>query len=770
MSQEWSAISKAGWKTATQETARSEFAFHYPFIKPRVGIQDNLEDFTGHTKDIEVYLEGNLDESDPLFKASLSDLILEKAHGVFMWAILVVDEVNKVYNKGLTRNEQLTKLRELPPDLHQLFAALLHRHPEDMEDFVFASFWILFVARPLSPTEFDHALWIASVTYGSQSRQMPDSQEANAEDRIRMRVISATKGLAEITAEQSPRVLFIHESVRDFLRKEQWLSKYWPSSLSGSESSTSQIPPESRVHNMLKACCREYLEQAWKASDSAADPRRQYLMNTFQFLDYACQNLLHRANCAAPSISQNDFLDGLPLDQLTETYNYFKKRVIRRYPQGTPMIYILADRGHAELIRGLPSLPPLDLRCAGRFESPLLAAASKSDADTVAALLGLSLMDRQKMDIWDRLKRKRSDVEGCEGRTPLSWAAKEGSSDIVQHLLSQDVSINEGRGRGNALLAAIDHGHQTIMKTLLQKGADTGAPSHECRKILRLAASNGRVDRVKALLDNGAEVDGPDSSFETPLQHASRRGHEEVVELILQRGADVNAQRRYGVTPLLAASSNGFEKIVQSLLKQGADVHATDGNGRTALRTASRQGYEGVAGLLIQNLANANYTGPGWHQALCEASRMGHTRVVEMLLDNGADVNAKDEEGSTALRTASGNGHDKVVKLLLERGADEKAQSPDWRMALEQASRSGHANVVKLLLDKGPDVDAHERVWGDVLRAASRRGHTEVAELLLDKGVDVNIRGRWDRRTALQLATNSGCELTVKMLIDRGAV
>jgi ankyrin repeat protein len=70
---------------------------------------------------------------------------------------------------------------------------------------------------------------------------------------------------------------------------------------------------------------------------------------------------------------------------------------------------------------------------------------------------------------------------------------------------------------------------------------------------------------VKLLLEKGAEVDSTDAGGRTPLSWAARNGHEGVVKLLLEKGAEVDSKENGGRTPLWWAARNGHEAVVKLL-------------------------------------------------------------------------------------------------------------------------------------------------------------------------------------------------------------
>jgi hypothetical protein len=101
---------------------------------------------------------------------------------------------------------------------------------------------LLFEKKPLSPEQLYYAI--------EAGRDPVDITEWDPEDItkdvIRLSILNSSKGLAEITTLKELKVQFIHESVRDFLLKEDGLSRIWPEL-------KNNFPGQS--HERLKQCC-----------------------------------------------------------------------------------------------------------------------------------------------------------------------------------------------------------------------------------------------------------------------------------------------------------------------------------------------------------------------------------------------------------------------------------------------------------------------------------------------------------------------------------
>jgi len=328
--------------------------------------------------------------------------------------------------------------------------------------------------------------------------------------------------------------------------------------------------------------------------------------------------------------------------------------------------------------------------------------------------------------------------------------------------------IDSRENEAYTLLAiAAEQGEDQMVQLLLREGVDISALSKE-HSALEKASGRGHEHVVRTLLDNGANIEASTRHRGTALISASEAGETKLVQLLLSRGANVNACGGYFGTALNMAAGTGRMEIVQLLLDNGASMDIQSEKFDTALTLASAEGQEEVVQLLLKNGAAINAQGGRYGNALSEASASGHKEVVQLLLDHGADVNAQGGELGNALSAASYNGRKEVVQLLLDHRADINAQGGDFGNALSAASYSGDKEVVQLLLDNGADVNAQGGLYGNALSAASYYGRKEVVQLLLVHGAAVNAQGgRFGN--ALGAASRKGHEHVVQLLLERGA-
>ncbi|KAI9690753.1 MAG: hypothetical protein M1820_009850 [Bogoriella megaspora] len=193
----------------------------------------------------------DLQQAEPDFAAELISNIAERASGIFLWVVLVTQELLT----GLTRGDRLRDLEQrllsLPTDLEKLFRKMLNF--EDTQQFQKASRFIQLVQIPRAWKDFndltlldfafadEHEHRISMYPVGS----LDINRRVGIANRMRRRLDDACKGLIEVQSvgslPQNPvdymhgnvkdhllpqaSIDYLHRTVKDYLlRDDVWLS------------------------------------------------------------------------------------------------------------------------------------------------------------------------------------------------------------------------------------------------------------------------------------------------------------------------------------------------------------------------------------------------------------------------------------------------------------------------------------------------------------------------------------------------------------------
>ncbi|KAI1166932.1 hypothetical protein F5B18DRAFT_659554 [Nemania serpens] len=182
---------------------------HYPSICIQNSQTLTLEDQPGHSQDLEKYVRSKLRAGQGKDVESVRTKLLQKAAGVFMWIVLVVNILNEEFQRGRIFAVK-RRLEETPAELSKLFKDILKRDNKNMADLLLSIQWILYAKRPMKPEEFYYAV-VAGLDPTPENLAQWDPERITADDMNRF-VCSSSKGLAEITKSQARTVQFIHES------------------------------------------------------------------------------------------------------------------------------------------------------------------------------------------------------------------------------------------------------------------------------------------------------------------------------------------------------------------------------------------------------------------------------------------------------------------------------------------------------------------------------------------------------------------------------
>ena len=416
---------------------------------------------------------------------------------------------------------------------------------------------------------------------------------------------------------------------------------------------------------------------------------------------------------------------------------------------------------------------------AGSSDLRLVEAVKHRDAQAVSALL-------TEVDV---------NTRAPDGATALLWAAQWDDLQTADVLIRAGAQVDAANDYGvTPLSLAATNGSTAMVERLLDAEADPNAALASGETVLMTAARTGRLDTVKALLAGGANVHGTERvRGQTALVWALSERHLDVAEALVAHGADVRGRTTSGYTPLLFATRQGDLDAVQMLLAHGADVNETASDGTSVLHMATVRGHLGLVEFLLDEGADANATGTGytplhwaagtWETATTRDYSVGEwrtlaglpaeekTRLLAALLTHGANPNAQTTKnpprlgssawkingggsaiGATPFFFAAMTGDVDVMRLLLESGADPLIATNAGTtpllgaagLAVEesetQVPEQQHLDAVKMLVDLGGDIHAANDQGNTALHGAAFLGYDTIVQFLVDEGVELNAR------------------------------
>lgn len=378
----------------------------------------------------------------------------------------------------------------------------------------------------------------------------------------------------------------------------------------------------------------------------------------------------------------------------------------------------------------------------------------------------------------------------------IEWAIRNGVVPVVQRMLDEGVPINHcimNSGlEWSELDLAVHHGHENVVKLLLERGADPDPTRW-------VYSTNKTRRKTKRMYAHGKE--------ETPLHHALTCSSASMVRLLVShvktlRGEKAMTGRQQ--QGLWNEVPPGFEGL---RVPRGIPI-------TNLMMNACRKGDPTVAEFLAKNMPKS--VGGSRHMFLIEAVKRNHLEVIRVLLNAGYDPNYYGDltDGEVPLYFAIEEENIEAVRLLLDNGAlpdiAYRVHSDNTLELLNQTARWGNAAIAKLLLQHidveskftsgheerdtiittaatfglmdifqmilkkneashGDILSLHSRYLRPPLSLAAEKGHTDIVALLLDHGSDVHHGGvSTESYTPLIMAVSNGHTEIVKLLLDRG--
>ncbi|UKZ88775.1 uncharacterized protein TrAFT101_004511 [Trichoderma asperellum] len=295
---------------------------------------------------------------------------------------------------------------------------------------------------------------------------------------------------------------------------------------------------------------------------------------------------------------------------------------------------------------------------------------------------------------------------GTNGAFPL-WIAGpyyQGRDDIVKLLLKQGADVSQRHKYNNetALHYSTHWGNKTVVRLLLESGAEVNAQDRDGKTALHIAAKEGDEAVLRLLLEKGADASMKTKAGKTALKLAAWRGYEAIVRHLLDHlGGEINSESWLATSQVLKAAETGDEKAMQLLLARGADITAGNQREKTALHVAAGSGRVALCRFLLNNGANINAINRSKRTPISMAAEYGHIEVVRLLIEHKANLREGVSPLFDAIHSTNGRSKVEIVQLLLENGADVSAKNEFFDTPLHSAVRQHSELIIKLLLEHG---------------------------------------------------------------------
>lgn len=376
-------------------------------------------------------------------------------------------------------------------------------------------------------------------------------------------------------------------------------------------------------------------------------------------------------------------------------------------------------------------------------------------------------MDKQTGDITKYLP--------CDA---VALAALFNHKSMVEFLLDEGMEVESPGIFGTPLRTACLLNCESVVRLVLDRGADINAHCDHMGDALQIAAANNHTSIVKLLIDEGADLDQKSGFYGRALQAAAFLGQKRAVEILLDAGADVQAVG-ISMDGFHAAAEGGHEDVMMSILQKGFQFRVKDYLGgcfgvrspsrykalqrdaspgrddhprygfwnsersslvafpqmpifdlETILK-AAKVGVPPVQTAAERNMAFSLRHKPGrkidpYHPVEVGASA-GHEGVVKFLLERTEVLGIRGDDIDEAMRYASGNEH-----VAGEKYRDSKV--PKYMMFFDfvRGCEGGDVKLITAILDSGQHKRLSSKEMAIFVLLGARNGHVNVVQAILE--------------------------------------
>ncbi|KAH0563335.1 hypothetical protein GP486_002097 [Trichoglossum hirsutum] len=670
----------------------------------------------GNLRDTQLFVKKRVASFSPGFplptdiRRKMEANLLANHGSRFVWVILVF----QVLRRLRTQREIRDFFDNLPHELDDVYGIILRQVDLSRKDVVLRSLYFTkYAIRPLRKDELRTTLNIRDDD--TDLSEIIDRQEVYLEKIL-------TDQVGQLLQVQENVLSLLHPNFNNYLDK-----------MPGR-------PDPSQIHLEIATACLVYLnlDDLWRGEENRDFTKEgiERKCAAFPFLEYASLYWPDHFRAAGDEASS---LQGLArklfaTDSVKSRFwlKFFSgsARAPTLLPSEISIANVLAALDLLDVVWNVgptSELSPTTLNCAARNSATkafkFLIEKHRADPltkdDNGQTAISCALQARNTGIVEWLINTSNDPHQSMKLRQSISLidAVESQSTSLVKYLLDHGADTKERRSDGRtALHVAVQTERGDIVRLLLERVKDTGVRDSRGRNCLHLAASNGNSKIASMLLERGGGSNVTDELGQTALHYsAGKAGSFEVVNLLVRWRADLHSKDLKGRTPMHHAAASGNVEVVKLLMDCVSDAFGPDKKGRSPFFLACAAGWLKTAKLLLQRGSSVIWRDNCLRTPLHVASSNGAFDIVELLLSHGVvDLSAADINGRTALHEAALHSWLPIVERLLQAGLGVNARDNRGRTPFHDACRSNNPSdaVVQLLLSRNalhniPDKDGH---------------------------------------------------------------
>ena len=326
--------------------------------------------------------------------------------------------------------------------------------------------------------------------------------------------------------------------------------------------------------------------------------------------------------------------------------------------------------------------------------------------------------------------KKQSALNGASA---LHLAVIGGSTQVIQHLISEGLDVNQCDNNGkNILLVACKYAPIDKRLSVVQYIVQNFPSLQHVRDkynatALHCAATGGSIDVLEYLVGIGYDINDKNQYGETVLHRACcKADNEGMVRHLTQKYPELKHQLTVdGESALHKAVRKSSRPITDHLASEGLDINQCNNKGCTILHLACEScpinKRLSVVRHIVERFPSLQHVRDKFGMTeIHYAATGGSIDVLEYLVGIGYDVSEKDKDGETVLHKAcKQTDNEDMVRHLTQKYPELKHQlTKDVELALHKALRVGSIPNLEMLISEELDVNQCDNNGNNILHLA----------------------------------------------------